>query len=157
MAKHLIKGSPVIYHYKEWRRVYYLYEGTHDWVDCYKHAIIKENPRDEYGRFTSSDDDYNTVKIMTEDLEVIVTEMRNIEPDRDPADLTKEESEKLWNEISHGSMYYSDYRNSVGVFENTALCYYEGYADECEYENKEETAEGFFWYCKNVEYFYAVA
>lgn len=145
MEKYLKKNAPVIYHYQELREVMWSDTGV-GLVPCHKKAVMIDNPRDEYGRFASTEDEYNTVKIKTEDGRIFTTELRNIEPNRDIVDLSKEEVKKLWDEIKKGSMYYSDYSNSLGVFENVAMDYYEGYAEQCENENEEETADGFYWY-----------
>ena len=152
-ALKICKGTPIIYHYKEWRRVYYLTNGNYDWVPAFKYAEIIENPRDEYGRFSSSGDDENTVKIKTQSGDVITTTLEKIELNRDPSSLSEEEARTLWNEISHGSIYYRDYRNSVGVFERTALDYYEGYCETLENE-EEENFNGFFEHIQSVEYLY---
>ena len=155
------KGAHVIYHYKEWRQVYYLTHGTHDWVHTWKRATVLETPRDEYGRFTN-DFRYERdvfVKLRDNDGKVFTATLYELEPDVDPGSLTDDELKTLWSEISHGSMYYSDYRNSLGVFENTALNYYEGYFEELCDElgspfnaEQEQCAETFAEYYQGCEY-----
>lgn len=152
------KGAQVIFHYKEWRKVYWS-ESGYGYVDTWKRAIMLENPRDEYGMFTNDFryESYVSVKLKDESGKVVFTTMDKIEADIDPAMLSFDECKQLWREISRGSMYYSDYRNSLGVFENTAYDYYEGYW-QClvsEYGNEEaeekDTAEEFALYCTGCE------
>jgi len=161
MKNHYTRGTIVIYHYKEWRRVYYN-ESGYDWVSAWKRAVILSTPRDEYGRFTNDFryESYVSVNLKDEGGKIFTTTLDNIEPDIAPASLTHDELVTLWGEIVRGSMYYSDYRNSLGVFENTALDYYEGfweslvdeYGSEAEAE-KHDTAEEFAYYCEGCEYY----
>lgn len=160
MKNRYTKGTIVIYHYKEWRRVYYN-ESGYDWVSAWKRAVILSTPRDEYGRFTNDFryESYVSVNLKDEGGKIFTTTLDNIEPDIDPASLTNDELATLWGEIVRGSMYYSDYQNSLGVFQNTALNYYEGFYEELRYEygsdeeaDWHDTAEEFAYYCQGVEY-----
>jgi len=160
MKDYFKKGAIVIYHYKEWRKVYYNALG-YDWVPVWKRALMLENPRDEYGRFTNdfSDEYAVNLKLKDEDGKIFAATLDEIEPDVAPGALSHEELVRLYNEISHGSMYYSDYRNSLGVFENTALDYYEGFWESLKYEygseeeaDRHDNAEEFAYYCEGCEY-----
>lgn len=152
------KGAQVIYHYKEWRKVLWSDSG-YGYVDEWKRAILLENPRDEYGRFTSdfTYESYVFVKMKDEDGNIFTATLEEIEEDVDPAMLTFDECKELWSEICRGSDFYCDYRNSLGVFENTAFDYYEGfweylvdvYGEENAYEK--DTAEEFAEYCTGCE------
>lgn len=154
------KGSQVIFHFKEWRRVYYN-ESGYDYVPTWKRAVIVSPPRNEQGRFTNDFyyEDEVSVKLKDKDGKVFTATLDRIEPDVDPCTLSREELMKLWNEISHGSMYYSDYRNSLGVFENVAMNAYEAYFEYLREElsdeeaEEQECAEGFADYCLNNECF----
>ena len=160
MSNRYTKGTIVIYHYKEWRRVYYN-ESGYDWVPTWKRALVLSTPRDEYGRFTNDFryESYVSVNLKDEEGNIFTTTLDNIEPDIDPASLTCDELAKLWGEIARGSLYYSDYQNTLGVFQNTAYDYYEGFCEELWYEYgsseevvKHDTAEEFAYYCQSVEY-----
>lgn len=161
------KGKPVIYHYKEWSRVYWNDSGW-GYVDKWKRAILLTNPRDEEGKFTN-DFRYEwrvSVKLKDEDGKIFTASLEDVEPDVDPSELSYDDLLKLWSEISHGSMYYSDYRNSLGVFENTAYDYYEGFCECVYYDLKDslgrepteeeiskfENDHDFAEYCMGVEY-----
>lgn len=75
--------------------------------------------------------------------------MDDVEPDRDIETLSREELVKLWGEICKGSIYLSDYRNSLGVFEYVASDCYDSFFEYLsgEYGEKEaeekDTAENF--------------
>lgn len=154
------KGAQVIYHFKVWQKVMWSKSG-YGYVPRWKRAVIVSPPRDEYGKFTNNFDwpEDVTVTLKDEDGKVFTSTLDEIEPDVDPATLSKKELRKLWNEISHGSMYYSDYRNSLGVFENIAMNAYEGYFESLREELSDEEAEekecadGFVDYCLSVECF----
>jgi len=166
MAKNYYRGEQVIYHFREWTKVYWSDSGF-GYVDRWKRAVIVDGPRDSEGRYTSDYryEDEVSVKLKDEQGGVFRTTIDNIEHDIDPATLSTEELVKLYGEIAHGSMYYSDYRNSLGVFENVAMDFYDGYADEVYYDMREElgddvsceesyerqSAEGFAYYCQNCE------
>lgn len=155
------KGSQVIYHFKEWRRVYYN-ESGYDMVPTWKRAIILSQPRDsETGMFTNDFrwEDSVSVKLKDAKGKVFTATLDEIEPDVDPSTLSEEELVKLFGEIIRGSIYFSDYRNSLGVFEEVASDAYDGYweflTEELSHEEaeKKECAEGFAEYCQGVEYF----
>lgn len=161
MKNYYKKGVIVIYHYKEWHRVYYK-EGGYDWVSAWKRAVMLENPRDEYGRFTNDFryESYVSVKLKDEEGKIFTATLDEIEPDIAPGALSHEELVQLYNEISHGSLYYSDYRNSLGVFQNTASDYYDGFWEylKDEYGSEEEAekhdmADEFAYYCEGCEYY----
>lgn len=160
MKNFFTKGAYVIYHYKVRRKVLWNDCGWAD-LDEYKHAIVLETPRDEYGRFTN---DYTwerdvTVKIMLEDGSVTTTTLDTIQPDVDPSTLSEQDVKELFGEIARGSLYYADYRNSFGIFERTLSDYYDGFWEELVSEygsedeaDKHDTDEEFYWYCQNTEY-----
>jgi hypothetical protein len=161
MKNYYKKDAIVIYHYKEWHRVYYNALG-YDWVSVWKRAVMLENPRDEYGRFTNDFSDEYAVnfKLKDEDGKVFTATLDEIEPDVAPGALSHEELIRLYNEIVRGSLYYSDYQNTMGVFQETAYDFYEGfweqlkdeYGSEAEAE-KHDTAEAFADYCEGCEYY----
>lgn len=162
MKNYYKKGAFVIYHYKVERKVLWSDTG-YGLVGCWKRAVMLENPRDaETGRFTNDFyyEDWVSVKLKDEDGKIFTTTLDNIEPDIAPGSLTHEELIKLYGEIVKGSLYYSDYQNSLGVFQNTASDYYDGfweslvdeYGSEDEAE-KHDTAEEFACYCEGCEYY----
>ena len=162
MKNYYKKGAFVIYHYKEERKVMWSDTG-YGLVGCWKRAVMLENPRDAgSGSFTNDFyyEDCVSVKLKDEDGKIFTTTIDNIEPDIAPASLTHDELVTLWGEIIRGSMYYSDYQNSLGVFQNTAMDYYEGFWEylKDEYGSEEEaekhdTAEEFAYYCEGCEYY----
>ena len=157
MKNYYKKGAFVIHHYKEWSRKW------NEWLPAWKRAVMLENPRDaETGRFTNDlrYEDYVSVKLKDEYGHIFTATLCDIEPDIAPGSLTHEELIKLYGEIVKGSLYYSDYQNSLGVFQNTASDYYDGfweslvdeYGSEDEAE-KHDTAEEFAYYCEGCEYY----
>lgn len=65
-------------------------------------------------------------------------------------DLTKEELWKLRNEVSLGSIYISDYRNSFGFKANSMCDFFESFMSyiqgEMEEDGKEDPGNRFFDY-----------
>lgn len=159
MKSYYRKGARVIYNYKVWRRVYWSDSG-YGWVSEWKRATVVCTPRDCDGRFTSDENEMEFILLKDEKGNVFNAMMDEVEKDRDIFDLTREELMELWRQVCKGSLYYSDYRNSLGVFENNAMEYWEGFymslVDEYGEEKAEEmdTAEGFADF---VEYELAVA
>lgn len=139
------KGGRAVLHYFVRERVYYLNEGSHDYVPHTKHVRIISSPRDEYGRFTNDFyyDDCITVKVIDERGDIEEVTIDNLEPDVDPASLSFEQLKQLYREMCKGSLYYSDYRNTLGVFENVAMDMYDSfYSSLCEdYYNNEAEIE----------------
>ena len=166
--EHVFKrGEQVIFHYKEWTKVMWSDSGW-GWVPVWKRAIVQGTPRDETtGRFTTDYryDDEVVVRLKDEDGHVFDATIRDIEQDVDPCTLSTEELVKLYGQIRRGSMYYSDYKNTLGVFEATAMDFYEGYEDELYHDLKEQlgrepsdnefdsslSALGFSAYCQSCE------
>lgn len=156
------KGAQVIYHYREWRKVMWSDSG-YGYVDEWKRAVMVENPRDEYGCFTN-DFRYESdvfVKLKDENGKIFTATLEEIEPNIEPSELSHEELIQLYGEISHGSMYYSDYQNSLGVFQNVAMDFYEGFYDYLRQEygseeeaDKHENAENFADYCESCDWYY---
>ena len=142
------KGASVIYHYREWRRVWWSDSG-YGYVPVWKRCKVVCTPRNAYGQFTADEYDMEFVTLKNEDGRTFQASMENVEPDRDVETLSREELVKLWGEMCKGSIYYSDYRNSLGVFENSAMEWYErfwGYLVEEHGEDAadvEDTAENF--------------
>lgn len=145
------KGAPVIYHYQEWRKVYWSKSG-YGWVDVWKRATLVAPPRDEYGRFTNHEPDICSVTLRDEQGNIFEANIDRVEPDRKITDLTREELVKLYSQVCRYSLYYSDYKNTLGVFQNVALEYFEGFWQYLvgefgeERAEKEDTAEGFAEY-----------
>lgn len=167
------KGAHVIRHHKKWKKVMWSNSG-YGWVDETEHCEIISQPRDsETGRFTNDFywDDSITVNLKDSNGKTFAETINNLEPDFAPCELSDEDLKTLWNEMNKGSIYYADYRNSVGVFEKTAYDFFEGYAEENWYDLKDEfpeisdeeleekhwdsmCAEGFAAYCQSCEYLY---
>lgn len=170
------KGARVICHHKVWSEVMWSRSGF-GWIDKEEHCEIVSKPRYESdGRFANKADFYYyddsiIVKLKGEDGREFTETLDKLEPDFAPAALSEEDLKTLWNEMSKGSIYYADYRNSVGVYEKTAFNYFEGYAEENWRETKEKfpnlsdeeleekhwqtmSAEDFAYYCKGCEYSY---
>lgn len=169
------KGAQVIYHFKVWQQVYWSDSGW-GWVSQHKKAVIVCQPRNEYGRFTNDFRyEYEVyVRLKDEDGKIFDTTLDNIEPNRCIADLSDEEFKELWENIRRGSMYMSDYQNSVGVFQNFVYDYYEGFGESLKYEIHEENPdwdwdavekevdrrdnlEEFKIYCRGCEWSYDIA
>lgn len=157
MKNYYKKGSYVRYEHIERRK-----NAWGDYYDSkeYTPAIVVENPRDEYGRFTSDfrlEEDVN-VKIKLESGEILNATLEEVCPDVAPGSLSIEELKKLRRQICGGSMYISDYNNTLGVFNETAYDYYEGfweylceeYGDSAE---EHDTQEEFAEYCYGIEYY----
>ena len=150
------KGASVIYHYKDWRKVY-RGDLAYGYVSAWKRCTVVCTPRNAYGQFTADEYDMEFVTLKDEGGRTFQTSMEDVEPDRDVETLSREELVKLWGEMCKGSMYYSDYRNSLGVFENSAMEWYEGFwmylASEFGEKEAEEkdTAENFADYVLHRE------
>lgn len=167
------KGARVICHHKVWRKVYWSDSG-YGWLNESEHCKIVSQPRyEDSGKFANKEDfnyydDSIIVDLKGEDGKVFTTTLDKLEPDLDPATLSVEDLKTLWNEIAKGSIYYADYRNSVGVYEEIAYNFFEGYAEENWYDLKESfpnlsdeeleekhwetmSAEGFAYYCQSCE------
>ena len=150
------KGAPVIYHYQEWRRVYWG-ESGYGWVGKWKRATLVAPPRDEYGRFTNHEPDIYSVTLKDEQGNIFEANIDRVEPDRKITDLTREEIVKLYSQVCRYSHYYSDYKNTLGVFQNVVSEYFEGFWQYLvgefgeERAEKEDTAEAFaeyiMYYC----------
>lgn len=142
------KGAPVIYHYQEWRRVYWS-ESGYGWVGKWKRATLVAPPRDEYGRFTNYEPDIYSVTLKDEQGHIFNADIENVEPDRKITDLTRDELIKLYDQVCRFSIYYCDYKNIFGVFQNVVLDCFEGYLEHLVSEygekqaEKEDTAEAF--------------
>ena len=169
------KGAQVIYHSKEWKKVLWG-ENGYGWVPTWERAVILCQPRDEYGKFTNDfyyEDDV-TVKLKNEEGKIFYAKISEIEPDRPIDDLSDNEFKKLWKEIRRHSMYYEDFRNSLGVFENVVMDYYEGFSESLFYDAKDknpeideeeiwemvekrDNVEEFADYCRGVEWCYKIA
>lgn len=142
------KGASVIYHYKEWRRVYWSDSG-YGYVPVWKRCTVVCTPRNAYGQFTTEDWDMEFVTLRDEDGRTFQASLEDVEPDRDVETLSREELVKLWGEIRKGSIYFKDYQNSLGVFDEVAHDWYvsfwmylSGEHGEKEVEQK-DTAENF--------------
>jgi len=156
MKTYYRKGASVIYHYQEWRRVYWSKSG-YGWVDVWKRATLVAPPRDEYGRFTNHEPDICSVTLKDEQGNIFEANIDRVEPDRKITDLTREELVKLYSQVCRYSLYYSDYKNTLGVFQNVVSVYFEGFWKYLvgefgeEQAEKEDTAEGFaeyiIYYC----------
>lgn len=150
------KEAPVIYHYKEWRRVMWSDSG-YGWVPQWKRCKVVCTPRNAYGQFTADEYDMEFVALKDEDGRIFQASMEDVEPDRDIETLSREELIKLWGEMCKGSLYYSDYQNSLGVFEVDAMAWFESFLSylsgeygEIEAEEK-DTAENFADYVLSGE------
>lgn len=142
------KGVSVIYHYQEWRRVYWSKSG-YGWVDEWKRATLVAPPRDEYGRFTNHEPDICSVTLKDEQGDIFEANINRVEPDRKITDLTREELISLYGQVCRYSIYYKDYENTLGVFWCVTFDCFEGYWKHLvseygkEQAEKEDTAEAF--------------
>ena len=142
------KGAPVIYHYQDLRRVYWKKSG-YGWVDVWKRATLIAPPIDEEGQPTECEDDICTLLLEDEQGNKFEAYLSEVEPDRKITDLTREELIKLYGQVCRCSIYYKDYKNTLGVFENVVLDCFEGFWEHLigEYgekqAEKEDTAEAF--------------
>lgn len=69
---------------------------------------------------------------LLEEDEKAELESRRHEVDRHVVDLSAEELEELWTQVSFGSMFLSDYRNSFDISEEEVYDYCEYVLDECD-------------------------
>lgn len=114
-----------------------------------KEVLYDGHVRKVYGTFTNTyDDDY--VVLVVDDKHVIAESYECEDEWCSPYDLGEEELKTLFSEIRRGSIYLSDYRNSVGVTwdEASDYCddYYrwleEKYGDKCDdHDNLESWLE----------------
>ena len=145
------KGASVIYHYHEWRKVYWTASGR-GLCPAWKRATLVCPPRDENGRFTSEESDIEFMTLKDEQGKVFNALINEVEPDRDIETLSREELVKLFGQISRGSIYLSDYNNTLGVFCCVVSDWYDSFwaylvevfgEEEAE---KQDTAENFAEY-----------
>lgn len=134
------KGASVIYHYKEWRRVWWSNSG-YGWVDEWKRCSIVCTPRDKFGRFTTNKHDMEFVTLKDRNGLLFQASIEEVEPDRDIETLSREELVKMWGEFRRGSMYFHHYANTLGVFEEVAMEWYEGFWGYLAEEHGEEAAD----------------
>lgn len=134
------KGASVIYHYKEWRRVYWSDSG-YGYVPVWKRCTVVCTPRNAYGHFTTEKWDMEFVTLKDEDGRTFQASLEDVEPDRDIETLSQEELVKLWGEIRKGSIYLKDYQNSLGVFEDVVCDWYESFWMYLSGEHGEKEAE----------------
>ena len=134
------KGASVIYHYKEWRRVMWIDSG-YGYVPAWKRCKVVCTPRNAKGQFTTDEWDMEFVTLKDENGRIFQASMEDVEPDRDIETLSREELVKLWGEISKGSVYIGDYRNSLGVFEYVASDWYDTFLEYLSSEYGETEAE----------------
>ena len=134
------KGASVIYHYKEWRRVYWSDSG-YGYVPVWKRCTVVCTPRNAYGQFTTEDWDMEFVTLKDENGRTFQASLEEVEPDRDIETLSQEELVKLWGEIRKGSIYLKDYQNSLGVFEDVVHDWYESFWMYLSGEHGEKEAE----------------
>ena len=134
------KGASVIYHYKEWRRVMWSDSG-YGWVPAWKRCEVVCTPRNAYGQFTTEEWDMASVTLKDEDGQKFQASMDDVEPDRDIETLSREELVKLWGQICKGSIYLSDYKNTLGVFENVVCDWYDTFLEYLSGEFGEKAAE----------------
>lgn len=135
------KGAPVIYHFQERRKVYWSQSG-YGYVNSWKRATLTSHPRDENGRFTNDENRITLLFLKDENGNTFQAYIDDVERDRDITTLSREELVKLRKEIVGGSIYTNDYRNSLGVFEDTVCDYYDAFWQYlCSYADDEETAE----------------
>ena len=125
-------------------------DSGYGYVPVWKRCKVVCTPRNAKGQFTTDEWDMEFVTLKDENGRIFQASMEDVEPDRDLCSLNKEELVKLWGEMCKGSIYTSDYRNSLGVFEEVAMGYYDSflahirdeYGDDAPVE-KYDTAEEF--------------
>ena len=145
------KGASVIYHYHEWRKVYWTASGR-GLCPAWKRATLVCTPRDAYGRFTTDESDMEFVTLKGADGKVFNASFEDIEPDRDVETLSEVELVKLFGQITRGSIYLSDYNNTLGVFNDVVYDWYESFYKHLvdvfgeEEAEKQDTVENFAEY-----------
>ena len=144
------KGAQVIYHYRELRKV--IWSSCLEWVSEWKRARIVCAPRDANGRFVNKESDIEIMTLKDDSGRKFNASIDEVEPDRDIETLSREELIKLFGQICRGSIYLSDYNNSLGVFNAVVFDWYEGFWNhligvfgEKEAE-RQDTAENFAEY-----------
>ena len=92
------------------------------------------------GKYTNRNDDEMYI-LKKDDDEYLIVEKTDIEEYSSPCDLNEEDTETLYNEIRRGSIYLSDYANSVGCTWNEASSFCDGYYEWLYEEYGEEYEE----------------
>lgn len=95
---------------------------------------------DVRGKYTNRYDDEMYI-LKKCDNEYLIVEKTDIEEYSSPYDLNEEDTETLFNEIRRGSIYLSDYANSVGCTWNEASSFCDGYYEWLYKEYGEEYEE----------------
>lgn len=95
---------------------------------------------DVRGKYTNQNDDEMYI-LKKCDNEYLIVEKSDIEEYSSPYDLNEEDTETLFNEIRRGSIYLSDYANSVGCTWNEASSFCDGYYEWLYEEYGEEYEE----------------
>lgn len=145
------KGASVIYHYHEWRKVYWNASGR-GLCPAWKRATLVCPPRDENGRFTSKESDIEFMTLKDEQGKIFNALISEVEPDRDIESLSREELVKLFGQIRRGSIYLHDYNNTLGVFNDVVDDWYVRFWNHIvglfgeEEAEKQDTAENFAEY-----------
>lgn len=91
-----------------------------------KEALYNGSLYDVRGKYTNHFDDEMYI-LIKEDNEYLIVEKTDIEEYSSPYDLNEEDTKTLFNEIGRGSIYLSDYANSVGCTWDEASSFCEGY------------------------------
>ena len=103
-------------------------------------VLYNGNLYDVRGKYTNRYDDEMYI-LKKCDNEYLIVEKTDIEEYRSPYDLNEEDTETLFNEIRRGSIYLSDYANSVGCTWNEASSFCDGYYEWLYEEYGEEYEE----------------
>ena len=82
------KGASVIYHYKEWRRVYWSASG-YGWVNEWKRCKVVCTPRNAYGQFTADAWDMEFVTLKDKGGRTFQARMEDVGPDREMTSLSR--------------------------------------------------------------------
>ena len=103
-------------------------------------VLYNGNLYDVRGKYTNRNDDEMYI-LKKDDDEYLIVEKTDIEEYSSPCDLNEEDTETLYNEIRRGSIYLSDYANSVGCTWNEASSFCDGYYEWLYEEYGEEYEE----------------
>ena len=103
-------------------------------------VLYNGNLYDVRGKYTNRYDDEMYI-LKNGDDEYLIVEKTDIEEYSNPYELNEEDTETLFNEISRGSIYLSEYKNSVGCTCEDACNFCESYYEWLQEEFGEEADE----------------
>lgn len=114
-------------------------------------VTITDNPRDKRGRYCTAQDWHATVKVRNGKGTEYEVECDDLEVYNTMGDLTHDELCRLRGEVTLGSCYLGDYRNSFGIDPSQVCDFCEGYGESIGWRDEDDTPEAFADYCEGAE------